>query len=224
MSNSNWCVSSCDDEAVELVRRIVDRQHHALADRLGERADAFLRRAGVDVLLLELAVRLEQDQLHLERQVVLQVGADLLVGALGVAGDPLEVLLRSPGSSRSRSGRSCRCATRTCRSGCCSCRSTAPSASAPRRRSARPARARTAASDQRRRRERAAARAMRISRYLEEVQVGNWLRSYCDASRACKRCARHIRAADGGVCPLATRGRRPLQATAAYTGRLRMSE
>ena len=30
---------------------------------------------------------------HLERQVVLQVGADLLVGALGVAGDPLEMLL-----------------------------------------------------------------------------------------------------------------------------------
>ena len=56
-------------------------------------ADAFLRRARDDVLLLELAVRLEEDERHLEREVVLQVGADLLVGALGVAGDPLEVLL-----------------------------------------------------------------------------------------------------------------------------------
>ena len=56
-------------------------------DRLGERADAFLRGARVDVLLLELAVRLEEDQRHLERQVVLQVGADLLIRAFGVAGD-----------------------------------------------------------------------------------------------------------------------------------------
>ena len=82
-----------DDEAVEPVRRLVDRQHHALAHRLGERADAFLAAPGIDVLLLELAVGLEEDELHLERQVVLQVGADLLVRALGVARHALEVLL-----------------------------------------------------------------------------------------------------------------------------------
>ena len=33
-----------DDEAVQPIRRIVDRQQHAIAERLGERADAFLRR------------------------------------------------------------------------------------------------------------------------------------------------------------------------------------
>ena len=82
-----------DDQAVETVRRIVNRRDDALDDRLGEGADAFLRRAGIDVLLLELAVRLEQDQLHLEGQIVFEIGADLLVRALGVAGDALQVLL-----------------------------------------------------------------------------------------------------------------------------------
>ncbi len=81
------------DQAVEPVGWIVDRQQHAIAIRFGERADAFLRGAGRHVLLLELAVRLEQDQRHLEREVVLQVRTDLLVGALRVAGNPLEVLL-----------------------------------------------------------------------------------------------------------------------------------
>ncbi len=83
-----------DDEAVEAVGGIVDRQHHPVADRLGERADAFRRGIGRrDVLLLELAVGLEQDHLDLEGQVVLQVRADLLVGALRVAGDAFEVRL-----------------------------------------------------------------------------------------------------------------------------------
>ena len=81
-----------DDEAVELIGRLVDRHDHPLADRFGERADAFLSRRRVDVLLLELAVRLEQNQLNLERQVVLQVGADLLVRAFRVAGDARQVL------------------------------------------------------------------------------------------------------------------------------------
>ena len=67
------------------------------------------------------------------RQVVLQVGADLLIRALGVAGDALEMLLDRRVVVRSRSDRSCRCATGTCRSGCGSCRSTAPSRSEPRR-------------------------------------------------------------------------------------------
>src|SRR6185369_10225092 len=49
-------------------------------------------RRRVDVLLLELAVRLEQNQLNFERQVVLQVGADLLVRAFRVARDAREVL------------------------------------------------------------------------------------------------------------------------------------
>ena len=87
------CVSSWTIEPVEQVGRLVDRQHHAVAVRLGKRADAFLRGAGDDVLLLELAARLEEDQRNLEREVVLQVGADLLIRAFGVAGDPLEMLL-----------------------------------------------------------------------------------------------------------------------------------
>ena len=82
-----------NDEPVEQVGRLVDRQHHAVAGRLGKGADALLRRTGDDVLLLELAARLEDDERNLEGEVVLQVRADLLVCALGVAGHPLEVLL-----------------------------------------------------------------------------------------------------------------------------------
>ena len=81
------------DEAIERVRRLVDRQHHAVAIRLGEREHAFGQLARLDVLLLELAGRLVEDHRHLEREVVLQVRADLLVGALGVARDPFEMLL-----------------------------------------------------------------------------------------------------------------------------------
>ena len=61
--------------------------------RLGERADAFLRGAGDHVLLLELAAGLEEDERNLERQVVLQLGADVLIRAFGIAGHPFEVLL-----------------------------------------------------------------------------------------------------------------------------------
>jgi len=81
-------------QAVELIGRVVDRHHHALADRLGKGADAFLRRARIHVLLFELAVRLEQDQLHLGalREFVPQIGADLLIRALGVTRDPGQML------------------------------------------------------------------------------------------------------------------------------------
>ena len=82
-----------NDQPVEQVGRLVDRQHHAVAVRLGECADAFLGRAWNDVLLLELGAGLEDDQRNLEGEIVLQVGADLLVCALGVAGDALQVLL-----------------------------------------------------------------------------------------------------------------------------------
>ena len=81
------------DQAVERVGRLVDRQHHAIAVRLGEGEHAFGQLARLDVLLLELALRLVEDERDLEREVVLQVRADLLVGALGVARDPLEVRL-----------------------------------------------------------------------------------------------------------------------------------
>ena len=80
-----------DDQAVQPVRRLVDRHDHSLAHRLGKRADAF-RGLAEDVFLLELAVRLEQDQLHFEGQVVLQIGADLLIRAFRVAGDARQVL------------------------------------------------------------------------------------------------------------------------------------
>ena len=81
------------DEPVEQVGRLVDGQHHAVAERLGKRAHAFLGGAGNDVLLLELAAGLEEDQGNLEREVVLQIGADLLVRAFRISGHPLEMLL-----------------------------------------------------------------------------------------------------------------------------------
>ena len=63
------------------------------AEVVGTNDYAFLRRAGDDVLLVELGARLEEDERHLGGQVVLQLGADVLIGALGVAGHPLEVRL-----------------------------------------------------------------------------------------------------------------------------------
>ena len=81
------------DQPIELIGRLVDRQHHAIAGRLGEGGDAFRHFRRDDVLLLELGLGLEEDQRHLGAEVVLQLGADVLIGALGVAGDALEVLL-----------------------------------------------------------------------------------------------------------------------------------
>ena len=63
------------------------------AGRLGKRADAFLRRARNHVLLLELAARLEEDERNLVREVVFELGADVLIRAFGVPGHPLEVRL-----------------------------------------------------------------------------------------------------------------------------------
>ncbi len=80
-----------DDEPVEQIRRQIDRQHHAVALAFGEREHPFLGSTGRDVLLLELAVRLEDDERNALVEIVPQVRADLLIGALGVAGDPLEV-------------------------------------------------------------------------------------------------------------------------------------
>ncbi len=82
-----------DDRAVEQIRRFVDRHDDPVPRRFGKGLHAFLRSAGNDVLLLELAVRLEQDQRHLVREVVLQFSADVLIRAFRVARDPLEVLL-----------------------------------------------------------------------------------------------------------------------------------
>ncbi len=81
------------DQTVELIGRRVDGQDHPLADRLGERADAFLPGARVDVLLLEFAVRLEQDQLDLRRELFLQIRADLLIRAFGITRHALQMLL-----------------------------------------------------------------------------------------------------------------------------------
>ena len=82
-----------DDEPVEQIRRFVHRHDDAVAARFGERADAFLRGARSDVLLIELTGRRKQNQRHLEGEVVLQLGADVLIGAFGVAGDLLELRL-----------------------------------------------------------------------------------------------------------------------------------
>ena len=82
-----------DREAIEQVGRLVERHDDAVAARFGERAHALLGRSGDDVLLPELTRRRKQDQRHLEGQVVLELGADVLVGAFGVPGNPLEVRL-----------------------------------------------------------------------------------------------------------------------------------
>ena len=81
------------DQPVERIGRLVDRQHHAIAVRLGEGEDAFGQLARLDVLLLELALGLVEDERDLEGEVVLQIGADLLIRALRVGGDALEVRL-----------------------------------------------------------------------------------------------------------------------------------
>ncbi len=81
------------DEAVEEIRGQVDRQHHAVTLAFGERQHAFGRLPGGDVLLLELAVRLENDERHPLIEVVPQIGADMLVRALRVARDARQVLL-----------------------------------------------------------------------------------------------------------------------------------
>ena len=82
-----------DDQSVEQIGREIDRQDHAVAFAFGKREHAFLRSARRDVLLLELAVRLEDDERHALIEVVPQVRADLLVRALGVARHPFEVPL-----------------------------------------------------------------------------------------------------------------------------------
>ena len=80
------------NQAVQPIGRIVDREEHPAAGGFDEGSDAFLRGTGDDVLLLELAVGLEEDHRHLGRQVVVQVRADLLIRAFRVAGDALQVL------------------------------------------------------------------------------------------------------------------------------------
>jgi len=80
------------DQPIERVGRLVDWQDHAVPVRLGERENAFGQLGRLDVLLLEFALRLIDDERHLEGQVVLEVRAHLLVRALGVTGNALEVL------------------------------------------------------------------------------------------------------------------------------------
>ncbi len=82
------------DQLVELVRRRVDGQHHAVLHRLGERGDALGQLGQRDVGLLELAVRLVDDQRHAKAQLVVQLLADLQVGALRVGDDLFEERLQ----------------------------------------------------------------------------------------------------------------------------------
>jgi hypothetical protein len=79
------------DQAIQRVGRLIDRQHHAIPIGLGECQHAFGQLARLDVLLLELTLGLEDHQRDLEGEVVLQIGAHLLIGALRVARDPLHV-------------------------------------------------------------------------------------------------------------------------------------
>ena len=82
-----------DDQAIQLIGRLVDRQHHAVALGLGEGGHTFRHLGRDHVLLLELGLGLEQDERHLLPEIVLELGADVLVRALGVAGGPFEMLL-----------------------------------------------------------------------------------------------------------------------------------
>jgi hypothetical protein len=82
------------NEAIERIRRLVDRQHHSIAVVFREREHPFGQFTRDDVLLLELALGLVQDHRHPEGEVVLQVGADLLVGAFRVRGHALELRLQ----------------------------------------------------------------------------------------------------------------------------------
>jgi hypothetical protein len=78
------------DERVQLVGRLVDREHHAVLDRLRERPDLLADLAERDVRLLELGVRLVDDHRHAEPELVVELLADPQVRALGVRDDVLE--------------------------------------------------------------------------------------------------------------------------------------
>ena len=82
------------DETVQPVRGLIDGKHDPVPPRFRERTDALRASPRDDVLLLELAVRLEDDERHERRQVMPQIGADLLIGALGIARHALEMLLQ----------------------------------------------------------------------------------------------------------------------------------
>ena len=129
MSNSKTCVSSC----------VISRYSWSGGSSIGSTIRLRSGSANAStpsgssppemLLRLELALRLEQDERHAVRQVVLQLAADVLVRVLRVRRRPARGAARSTGSRRSRSGRSCRCASRTWCSGRGSCRSTARTAS-----------------------------------------------------------------------------------------------
>jgi hypothetical protein len=81
------------DEALQAVRRLVDGQHHAPAHGLREGQHPFGHEVREEVRLLELGVRLVEDERDREVDLVLQVPRDLLVRALRVGDDAPEVLL-----------------------------------------------------------------------------------------------------------------------------------
>jgi hypothetical protein len=81
------------DEAIQRVGRLIDGQHHPIAVRLGEGKHAFRQLTGFDVLLLKFALGFVENQGDFEREVMLEVRADLLICAFRVARDPFEVLL-----------------------------------------------------------------------------------------------------------------------------------
>jgi hypothetical protein len=79
------------DQPVERIGRLVDRQDHAVAIRLREGQNPLGQLAGLDVLLLEFALRFIEDERHLESEIMFQIRADLLVRAFRVRGDALEL-------------------------------------------------------------------------------------------------------------------------------------
>ena len=81
------------DQALQAVGRLVDGDHHPVARGLREGGHPFGHEPPEEVGLLELRVRLVEDDRDGEVDLVLEVGRDLLVPALRVGHDPGEVLL-----------------------------------------------------------------------------------------------------------------------------------
>ncbi len=81
------------DQSLQLVGRLVDRDHHAVEQRLGEGGDALGHERREQVGLLELGVGLVEDDRDRLRHLVLEAGRDLEVRALEVGGEPRQVLL-----------------------------------------------------------------------------------------------------------------------------------
>ena len=81
-----------NDELLELVRRLIDGQHHPIPHRFGEREDAFRNFAREEVGLRELGEGLIENQRNGKGDLVLELVRHPLVSALCIAHYPAQVL------------------------------------------------------------------------------------------------------------------------------------